>query len=101
MLVKSPMTAGKVRRLEMRISGRVQGVFFRDATRRTARALGLGGVVRNVQDGSVHVIAEGNEEALRQLRAFCQKGPPSAVVQSVEESWKEPTGSFDDFDVTF
>jgi acylphosphatase len=95
------MTEGKTRRLEMRIHGRVQGVFFRAETRSAARALGVTGVVRNEPDGTVRVIAEGPEDVLRQLKAFCHKGPPSAVVHDVEESWQEPTGSFHEFEITY
>jgi acylphosphatase len=58
-------------------------------------------MVRNMSDGTVHVIAEGAEEGLRQLRAFCQKGPPSAIVHNVEESWQESTGSFNEFEITY
>jgi len=52
-------------------------------------------------DGSVQVIAEGTDESLRQLKAFCENGPGAAVVRSVEISWHEPTGSFDDFEITY
>lgn len=95
------MVESRTRRLEMRIHGQVQGVFFRAETRSAARALGLRGMVRNVADGTVHVIAEGPEEDLRQLKSFCRKGPPSAMVHNVEESWQEPTGSFHDFEVAY
>ena len=84
----------------MRIHGRVQGVFFRAETRSAARALGAVGIVRNEPDGTVRVIAEGTEEILRQLRTFCHKGPPSAIVHDVEESWQEPSGSFHEFEIT-
>ncbi len=90
-----------MRRLEMRIHGRVQGVFFRAETRRAARAVGTVGMVRNEPDGTVRVIAEGPESALRQLRTFCCKGPPSAIVHDVEESWQEPTGSFHEFEIAY
>jgi acylphosphatase len=95
------MAEGRFRRLEMRIHGRVQGVFFRAETRSAARAIGVKGMVRNMPDGTVHVIAEGDEEDLRRLKAFCHKGPPSAVVHNVEESWQEATDSFDDFGITY
>ena len=90
-----------MRRLEMRIHGRVQGVFFRAETRRAARAFGVVGMVRNEPDGAVHVIAEGPESVLRQLKTFCHKGPPSAIVHDVEESWQKPTGSFHEFEITY
>jgi len=100
-ILKGFMIEGKTRRLEMRIQGRVQGVFFRAETRRAARAAGVAGMVRNEPDGTVRVIAEGPEEALRQFKTFCHKGPPSAIVHDIEESWQEPTGSFHDFEITY
>ncbi len=90
-----------MRRLEMRIRGRVQGVFFRAETRRAARALGVVGLVRNEPDGTVRVIAEGPEDALKQLKTFCLKGPPSAIVHDVGESWQESTGSFHEFEIAY
>jgi acylphosphatase len=100
-ILKGLMTEGKMRRLEMRVHGRVQGVFFRAETRRAALALGVAGMVRNEPDGTVRVIAEGPESVLRQLKTFCKKGPPSAVVHDVEESWQDPTGSFHEFEITY
>jgi DNA ligase D-like protein (predicted 3'-phosphoesterase) len=66
------------------VRGRVQGVFFRDATRRRALELGVMGWVRNAEDGSVLVHAEGPEEAVGKLLAFLHQGPPSARVEAVE-----------------
>lgn len=66
------------------VSGRVQGVFFRDATVRRARELGLLGWVRNADDGTVLVHAEGPEPALRELVEFLGEGPPRARVEAVE-----------------
>jgi acylphosphatase len=67
-----------------RITGRVQGVFFRDSTRERARQLGLTGSARNMPDGSVEVLACGTGEALEQLGLWLQSGPPMAVVSNVE-----------------
>ena len=67
------------------ISGRVQGVGFRAATRRRARALGLTGHARNLNDGRVEVVAAGSEEALQALRQWLAKGPTLARVDAVEE----------------
>ncbi len=66
------------------VRGRVQGVFFREATRRRALELGALGWVRNGDDGTVLVHAEGPEEAVEQLAAFLREGPPAAVVSAVE-----------------
>jgi DNA ligase D-like protein (predicted 3'-phosphoesterase) len=66
------------------VSGRVQGVFFREETVRRARELGAMGWVRNEGDGSVQVHAEGSEEAVEGLVEFLREGPPRARVEEVE-----------------
>lgn len=66
------------------VRGRVQGVFFRDATVETARRLGVLGWVRNADDGTVLVHAEGPEEAVDELLGFLRQGPPAAAVENVE-----------------
>lgn len=71
-----------IRRL--RVTGLVQGVWFRGWTVDQARALGLGGWVRNRRDGSVEILAEGPEEAIAELARRCGEGPPSARVERVE-----------------
>ncbi len=62
----------------IRVTGRVQGVFFRGSVEEEARALGLRGWVRNVTDGSVEAVAEGDRESVERLVAFCRRGPPLA-----------------------
>ncbi len=86
-------------RLSLRVRGRVQAVGYRAATRRKARELRLRGWVRNEQDGSVSVVAEGPREDLRALRTFCDEGPPFARVDQVEAIWAEATGEFPGFDL--
>ena len=66
-----------------RVEGRVQGVWFRDSTRREASALGITGYARNMPDGSVEVLACGNPAALDSLAAWLEQGPPMARVDSV------------------
>ena len=66
------------------ISGRVQGVFFRSSTRAKAEELGLRGWARNLADGRVEVMAEGDEESLKKLLEWLHKGPPEAVVKDVK-----------------
>ncbi len=66
------------------ISGRVQGVFFRSSTRAKAEELGLRGWARNLADGRVEVMAEGDEESLKKLLKWLYKGPPDAVVKDVK-----------------
>ncbi|HET9310960.1 MAG TPA: acylphosphatase [Actinomycetota bacterium] len=81
-----------VRRVQVRIRGRVQGVFFRASCVERARALGVGGWVRNAFDGSVEAEFEGVSEAVESMIAWCQEGPPGAQVDSVEVRDKPPTG---------
>ena len=72
-----------------RISGKVQGVFFRASTREQALRLGLSGSARNLDDGRVEVIAAGHDEALELLATWLQEGPPSSRVDNVQrESWE-------------
>jgi len=67
------------------ITGRVQGVFFRESTRKQAQPLGISGHAVNLPDGRVEVLACGKPEALEQLEAWLQRGPPAARVDSVEK----------------
>jgi acylphosphatase len=70
-------------RVSLRIEGEVQGVFFRESTRREAERLGLVGWVRNEPDGSVTAVAEGAPGPLQEFVAWCHKGPPAARVLAV------------------
>jgi len=83
------------------VSGRVQGVFFRDHTRRWASSLNLTGWVRNIIDGRVEALAEGDKENIEGLVARLQEGPPLARVENVEVEWEEYKGEFKDFRVTY
>lgn len=66
------------------VTGRVQGVFFRDSTRRVAQSLGLTGHARNLDDGSVEVLACGAAESLDKLAEWLHEGPRMAAVERVE-----------------
>lgn len=66
------------------VAGKVQGVFFRAATRERALRLGIAGYAKNLADGRVEVIASGSVEALTELDAWLQHGPPAARVESVK-----------------
>lgn len=89
------------KRLEAKVFGRVQMVLFRDFVRRNAKRLGLVGFVRNETDGSVWVVAEGEEEALGQLLSKLNRGPLFARVDDLEISWPAPTGVFSDFVIEY
>ncbi|MFO7256703.1 MAG: acylphosphatase [Bacteroidota bacterium] len=73
-----------MKHLNIRVTGRVQGVYFRASTRDIATKLKLRGFVRNEPDGSVYIEAEGSEEALDEFVAWCHHGPPAAIVKNVE-----------------
>lgn len=81
------------------ISGGVQGVGFRYAASREARTLGLVGWVRNLGDGSVEILAEGEPDALADFREWLNEGPPGARVDEVKVESRAPTGRFADFSV--
>ncbi len=72
--------------------GRVQGVFFRDSTRREAGARGVAGWARNRPDGTVEAVFEGEPGAVEALVAFTREGPPRAAVERVEVFEEEPEG---------
>jgi acylphosphatase len=74
------------------IRGRVQGVFFRAETRDRARSLGLSGWVRNVPDGSVEAVFEGERERIESILDWCRRGPGLAEVDDVDVDWEQPRG---------
>jgi acylphosphatase len=79
-------------RASILVSGRVQGVFFRQSAVLEARGLGLDGWVRNLPDGRVEAEAEGERAAVEAFVAWCRAGPPSARVEEVETTWGAPLG---------
>lgn len=79
------------------VEGRVQGVYFRWSTRDEARDLNLTGWVRNLYDGTVEVMAEGEKDRLDLLIEWCRHGPPGARVTDVSVEWQEYTGQYDSF----
>ena len=87
----------RVRR-RVTVHGEVQGVFFRDSTRRRAETHGVAGWVRNCPDGSVEAVFEGAPEAVQQLVEFARRGPSRARVERVEVS-EEPPEELRDFRV--
>ena len=84
-------------RLVFIVSGIVQGVFFRGTTQREAVILGLTGWVRNLDDGEVECVAEGERASLEKLLAWAKRGPPGAVVEGMKADWGTATGEFKGF----
>ena len=83
------------------VEGEVQGVGFRYSALREARALGVGGWVRNADDGTVEVWAEGGEAALGEFLAWLKVGPPAAWVREVKVSRESPKGIYVSFEIAF
>lgn len=81
------------------VRGRVQGVFFRDSTRREAESRGIAGWVRNREDGAVEAVFEGPREAVEGLVEWCRSGPSRADVEDMDVSLGEEPDGISGFDV--
>ncbi len=90
-----------MKRVHVIISGRVQGVFFRAETQRAATGLKLTGWVRNLHDGRVEAVFEGEDANVDKMLAWCQHGPPAARVQEVIINNQPYTGEFRNFGVKY
>ncbi len=84
-------------RAHVHVSGRVQGVFFRAETADQAYRFRVSGWVRNLPDGRVEALFEGEKEDVERLVEFCRHGPPGARVQKVYVSWENWKGEFRNF----
>lgn len=82
-------------RKRVAVSGRVQGVFFRDSCREQANAADVAASARNLEDGSVEVVLEGERDAVERVIEWCRRGPEGAQVESVEVEDEEPRGESD------
>jgi acylphosphatase len=83
------------------VNGRVQGVFFRSETQEEARKRGVKGWVRNLPDGRVEAVFEGEETLVNELIEFCKRGPPGAKVTSIKVVMENYTGEFKDFVIRY
>jgi acylphosphatase len=95
------LSIGEAASLRVVVRGRVQGVFFRDFVRRWAYQLKLSGYARNMADGAVVVVAEGEKAGLEKLLAHLKEGPPAARIDDVAEEWGEAKGEFSEFSVRY
>lgn len=86
-------------RARVLVSGLVQGVFFRASTYEKAKELGLFGWVRNLPDGRVEAVFEGNEAKVKEAVEWCRRGPPAARVSGVEVEYSPVLGDFSDFKI--
>lgn len=92
------MTTENTEQAHVYVLGQVQGVNFRGATQDQAESLGLAGWVRNLQDGRVEAVFEGDPETVRQMIDWCENGPSSADVDDVSVENEQPEG-FSGFEV--
>ncbi|MGQ9787889.1 MAG: acylphosphatase [Candidatus Hadarchaeaceae archaeon] len=86
-------------RAHVYVSGLVQGVFFRAHTQDLARKLGVTGWVRNLYDGRVEAVFEGDREKVEEMINFCRRGPPGAEVGGVEVKLERFKNEFSDFSI--
>lgn len=85
------------KRIHLVVRGRVQGVLFRQSSVREAKRLGLTGWVKNRPDGAVEILAEGEEDQVKDFLAWAQHGPSTARVDKVDTRWKSYTGEYATF----
>ena len=90
-----------MKRVRVFISGRVQGVFFRAYTQEEAKKLGIKGWVRNLPDGRVEAVFEGDEKAVEEMIKWCHKGSPQSKVEKVEVIEEPYKGEFSDFFIKY
>lgn len=90
-----------MKRVRVIIQGNVQGVFFRANIKERAMMLDLDGYVRNLDDGSVEAVFEGDEADIEEMVEFCKEGPRKARVNDVEVINEEYTGDYDGFEVRY
>lgn len=88
-------------RVYLLIRGMVQGVYYRAFTRDIARHLGLKGWVKNLYDGSVEALFEGNKEDVEQAIKHCYVGPPGARVEGIDIRWEDYQGDLKDFQIKY
>ena len=86
-------------RLHIIATGKVQGVYFRAGAQEKALSLGLTGFVKNRDNDSVELIAEGEQDALEELLMWCSKGPKDAKVKDMEFAWEDFAGEFSEFEI--
>ena len=86
-------------RVHLKISGRVQGVYYRASALQEAQKLGLTGWVMNCPDGAVEAVAEGSKPKLEELIAWCRQGPDGARVTSVDVRWETAQNNFHGFSI--
>ena len=87
-----------MKHVNLTITGKVQGVFFRDSTKKKAKELGLKGYVKNLPNGSVYTELEGTQDKIKDMIIWCNKGPETAIVKNVEIKKSDLIG-YDSFEI--
>ena len=90
-----------MKRVHILVSGIVQGVFFRYNTMKKANEFDLRGWVRNLSDGGVELLCEGNNDDVDKMIEWCKKGPQGAYVEKVEIKWEDYAGEFKAFQIIY
>lgn len=88
-------------RAHLFLSGKIQGVFFRDSMKKKAEKLGVSGWVKNLKDGRVEAVFEGKKDKVESMVKWSNKGPILAKVEDLEADWEEPKGNFKEFDIKY
>ncbi len=83
------------------VSGRVQGVYFREKTRKQTQEFGVFGWVRNLPDGRVEAIFEGEKENVEKIISWSKRGPFWAKVKNLETNWEQYKGEFENFEIKY
>jgi len=90
-----------MKRIHVWIKGNVQGVFFRANTRKEAMKLNLKGWVQNLSDGRVEAVFEGDDEAIKSILNFCEKGPLGSTVSDIDIKEEEYKNEFEFFEIHY
>ncbi len=85
--------------MQLKMYGRVQGVFFRVTVQKWASELGLTGYAKNLVGGGVLIVAQGEREKLLELQEKCSKGPPRGHIMRMEEQWRKPQQRYSTFSI--
>lgn len=89
------------KKVVLRIFGKVQGVFFRLSAKDLADKLALTGWVRNEEDGTVKIVAEGEKEKLQKLLNWCRQGSRYAKVEDIKVAWEKYQGEYENFQIKY
>ena len=96
-----PLAKGEKIRAHIFVSGKVQGVFYRENTRKKAEKLGVTGWVKNLRDGRVEAVFEGDKKKVEEMVNWARKGPIWAKVEALDVIWEDYRGEFNGFEIRY